>query len=202
MAAPQKRELQMMWNPREPTQFVVANDDDRTPNINVWDLRNPSYPVTTFSDVHTAGILSFSWNLEDSNLIVSSGKDSRTVVTNIQTGEKVLEFPTEAPLHHLNWSRHMHGKICGMNEAESGTASVLSFEPEGLLSNPGKPCAAPEIGPSGQAYVPKWQIKKRVGAKFSFGNKLLTFSSDKSQVAVHHRPTNADLGKRIQDFMQ
>jgi hypothetical protein len=96
----------------------------------------------------------------------------------------------------------MHGKICGMNEGESGRACVLSFEPEGLLSNPGKPCAAPEVGPSGQAYVPTWQIKKRVGARFSFGNKLLTFSSDKSTVGVHHRPQNQDLVKRIDDFMQ
>lgn len=146
----------MMWNPREPTQFVVANDDDRTPVINVWDLRNPSYPVSTYSDVHTAGILSFSWSLEDSNLIVSSGKDRRTVVTNISTGEKVLEFPTETPLKNVHWSHHMHGKICGMNEGESGTATIMSFEPEGLLSNPGKPCALPEIGQNGQAYTPKW----------------------------------------------
>lgn len=133
MTTPQKRELQMMWNPREPTQFVVANDDDRTPVINVWDLRNPSYPVNTYSNVHTAGILSFSWSLEDSNLIVSSGKDRRTVVTNITTGEKVLEFPTEAPLHNVHWSHHMHGKICGMNPDESGTTSIMSYEPEGLL---------------------------------------------------------------------
>jgi protein transport protein SEC31 len=85
----------MMWNPEVPTQFVVANDDDKSPSINIWDLRNPDYPVATYSDIHYNGILSVSWSLADSNLVVSSGKDNRTVVTNFKTGEQVLEFPTE-----------------------------------------------------------------------------------------------------------
>ena len=84
----------MMWNPEIPTQFVVANDDDKNPTINIWDLRNPDYPVATFNDIHYSGILSFSWCLSDPSLVVSSGKDNRTVVTNFKTGEQVLEFPT------------------------------------------------------------------------------------------------------------
>lgn len=84
------RETQMMWNPEIPTQFVVANDDDKNPTINIWDLRNPDYPVATFNDIHYSGILSFSWCLSDPSLVVSSGKDNRTVVTNFKTGEQVL----------------------------------------------------------------------------------------------------------------
>lgn len=90
----QKKETQMMWNPQVPTQFVVANDDDQNPLINIWDLRNPDYPVATFSDIHRKGITAISWCLSDPNLVVSSGKDKRTVVTNFKTGEQVLEFPT------------------------------------------------------------------------------------------------------------
>jgi protein transport protein SEC31 len=85
-----------MWNPLDPTQFVVANDDDNNPSINIWDLRRPDYPCCTFSDIHYKGILSFSWCLSDPSLVVSSGKDSRTVVTNFKTGEQVLEFPTQS----------------------------------------------------------------------------------------------------------
>ena len=65
----------MAWNPEIPTQFIVANDDDRNPSINIWDLRNPQYPVATYADIHRQGILSFSWNLEDPSLLISSGKD-------------------------------------------------------------------------------------------------------------------------------
>lgn len=73
--APQSRETQMLWNPEIPTQFLVANDDSSNPAINIWDLRNPNYPVATFSNVHKAGILSLSWSLADPSLIVSSGND-------------------------------------------------------------------------------------------------------------------------------
>jgi len=81
------RQTQLMWNPEIPTQFVVANDDDKNPSINIWDLRNPDYPVATFNDIHYSGILSFNWCLSDPSLVVSSGKDNRTVVTNFKTGE-------------------------------------------------------------------------------------------------------------------
>jgi hypothetical protein len=53
----------MMWNPVVPTQFVVTNDDDMNPSFNVWDLRNPQYPATTFQNLHNGGILSMSWCL-------------------------------------------------------------------------------------------------------------------------------------------
>ena len=94
----------MMWNPEIPTQFVVANDDDNCPNFNIWDLRNPAYPVATFQNIHSAGILSAAWCLSDENLVVSSGKDGRTAVTNFKTGEKVLEFPTGASHAKIAWS--------------------------------------------------------------------------------------------------
>lgn len=55
--------------------------------INIWDLRNPDYPVATYSDIHYSGILSVNWCLQDTNLVVSCGKDKRTVVTNFKTGE-------------------------------------------------------------------------------------------------------------------
>jgi WD40 repeat protein len=46
------KETQIIWNPLVPTQFVVANDDDQNPSFNIWDLRNPQYPVATFQNLH------------------------------------------------------------------------------------------------------------------------------------------------------
>jgi protein transport protein SEC31 len=106
----------MLWNPEIPLQFLVANDDDSNPVINIWDLRNPNYPVATFSNVHQAGILSLSWSLSDPSLVVSSGHDQRTVVTNFKTGEVQLEFPTKSSYQKIAWSQHFHGKIAAMNE--------------------------------------------------------------------------------------
>lgn len=188
-----------MWNPEIPTQFVVANDDDKNPTINIWDLRNPGYPVATFNEIHYSGILSFSWCLSDPSLVVSSGKDNRTVVTNFKTGEQVLEFPTQQQFKKVRWSNNLHGKICAMND--EGHSSVLSFEPEGLFSNPGRPFATPNISTStNEPYVPKW-IQPRCGARFGFGNKLVTFDqTSRGLLRVHHRGTNQDLIQRVQEF--
>lgn len=43
-----KKETVLVWNPEIPTQFLIANDDDQNPSFNIWDLRNPDYPVATF----------------------------------------------------------------------------------------------------------------------------------------------------------
>lgn len=192
----QMKETQMMWNPLDPTQFVVANDDDKNPSINIWDLRNPDYPWATFSDIHYGGILSFSWCLSDPSLVVSSGKDNRTVVTNFKTGEQVLEFPTQSQYRKMKWSNNLHGKICAMNE--EGDSSILSFEPEGLFSNPGRPYATPNISTqTNEPFMPKW-VQPRCGARFGFGNKLVTFDQkSKGLVRVHQKGTNSDLAQRV-----
>ena len=152
---------------------MVARDDDQNPSVSVWDLRNPDYPVATFNEIHYSGILSVNWCLSDPSLVVSSGKDNRTVVTNFKSGEQVLEFPTEGQYSRVKWSNHNHGKICAMTP--EGNSSVLSFEPEGLYSNPGRKFATPNVQASTNApYVPQWVMPK-CGARFGFGNKLVTF---------------------------
>jgi hypothetical protein len=66
--APPAKETQMMWNPQIPTQFVVANDDDKNSSINIWDLRSPDYPVATINDIHYSGILFFLIGLNHDSL--------------------------------------------------------------------------------------------------------------------------------------
>jgi hypothetical protein len=42
--------------------------------------------------------------MSDPSLVVSAGKDNRTVVTNFKTGEQVLEFPTQSQYSKIKWS--------------------------------------------------------------------------------------------------
>lgn len=121
---------------------MVANDDDQNPSFNIWDLRNPDYPVATFSDIHYNGILSVAWSPTDPNLVVSSAKDLRTVVVNFKTGEQILEFPTEKQFGKITWSKPLKGKVAAMDE--EGNTSVLSFHPEGILSNPQQTFKTPQ----------------------------------------------------------
>ena len=164
----------MVWNPEIPTQFLVANDDDQNPSLNIWDLRNPDYPVATYSDIHYNGILSVNWCLSDPNLIVSSAKDFRTVIFNSKTGERVLEFPTQQSFKKICWSNVLKGKMAGMDT--EGNAQILSFLPEGLFSSPNRPFATPIPSQQNTLYAPKY-LHPRCGARFGFGNKLVTFGA-------------------------
>ena len=82
----------MHWNPEIPTQFLVANDDDQNPSLNIWDLRNPDYPVATFSDIHYNGILSASWCLTDPSLVVSSSREVKRLVLGSEVAAGVYEL--------------------------------------------------------------------------------------------------------------
>ena len=171
----------MMWNPDLATQFVVANDDDQNPSFNVWDLRKTDYPVATFQNIHYSGITSISWCLADSNLVVSTGRDQRTVVTNFKTREMVLEFPnTESTYDSIIWSQHLNGKIAALDK--DGNTDILSFQPassqpigETYQEQQPKEFAQPiESQQTNARYTPKWLLPK-CGARFGFGGKLVTF---------------------------
>ena len=83
---------------------MVANDDDQNPSFNIWDLRNSQFPVMQYPNIHNGGILSINWCLADPNLIVSTGKDQRCVITNHKTSEVVLEFPHNNIYNDICWS--------------------------------------------------------------------------------------------------
>ena len=85
---------------------------------------------------------------------------------------------------------------------EEGNTSILSFQPEGLLSNPGRPFATTQPSASGTVYAPKW-FQPKCGARFGFGNKLVTFDKNNGGLLkVHHKKINPSLSERIARFDQ
>lgn len=77
---------------------MTASDDDINPSIYLWDLRNAHAPMKTLSG-HTKGVLSIAWCNKDSDLLVSCGKDCRTLCWNPHSGEVIGEFPSSR-----NWA--------------------------------------------------------------------------------------------------
>ncbi len=44
----QRRASAIQWNPDIATQLIVASDDDRSPTLQMWDLRNSVSPLKEF----------------------------------------------------------------------------------------------------------------------------------------------------------
>lgn len=88
------------WHPTQSRKLITASENDGCPLILTWDLRNTNEPEKILQG-HTKGVLSLDWCKQDSDLLISSGKDNSTLLWNPITGEKLGEYPTTA-----NWAFH------------------------------------------------------------------------------------------------
>jgi protein transport protein SEC31 len=61
------------------TRLITASEDDSQSVIMLWDLRNARAPERILQG-HERGAPSVSWYPQDPELVISSGKDNRTLV--------------------------------------------------------------------------------------------------------------------------
>ena len=88
----------MQWNPEVATQLIVASDDDRSPSLQIWDLRNSISPAREFVG-HSKGVLAMAWSQADPGLLLTCGKDNRTLCWDTVVGEVLAELPASS-----NWN--------------------------------------------------------------------------------------------------
>jgi protein transport protein SEC31 len=206
------------WDPNNSTKLLTATPDDSSPVILLWDLRNSNAPERTLQG-HDQGILSLSWCQQDSDLLLSCGKDNRTLVWNPQTGERLGEFPEAT-----NWT--FQTRFDPHNPALSATASF-----DGKISiqtlqntNPAAsqtPVAGPVDGedfftkaqtqPQGASFslkkAPKW-LERPSGASFGFGGKLVSFGLSagiagqprSSKIQISQFSVDSDVGSATEAF--
>ncbi|KAJ3275704.1 protein transport protein S31 [Terramyces sp. JEL0728] len=204
------------WNPDIPTQLLTCSDDDANPVILMWDLRNASAPEKTLSG-HSKGVLSMDWCPKDSELLLSCGKDNRTIVWDTMKGVPIGDL-----VHSANWS--FDTKWCPRNPdlcvvaSYDGRVSVHSIQgasnhPEDDIFSPPPPVHQEidlndpfsQIGmvPSNSnhrvqqpvftlPHPPKW-LRKSVGAVWGFGGKLAIFdSTHESKISIKSIPLNEE----------
>ncbi|KAJ7294086.1 hypothetical protein C8J57DRAFT_1553850 [Mycena rebaudengoi] len=180
------------WHPDNPTRLVTASEDDSSPIIMLWDLRNARAPEKILTG-HEKGILSLSWCAQDSDLLLSCGKDNRTLCWNPQTGDTLGELPrAQNWAFQVDWcprnpdllaAAFFDGTI-GIHSLQ-GTHESAAAAPE-AASNAASGAdifdMQPGIGASSAAGTlslanpPKW-LRRPVGAAFGFGGKLVSVSN-------------------------
>ncbi|KFH48656.1 Protein transport protein-like protein [Hapsidospora chrysogenum ATCC 11550] len=179
------------WDPNNSTKLLTATPDDNTPVIFLWDLRNSNAPERTLQG-HEQGVLSLSWCSQDSELLLSCGKDNRTIAWNPRTGERLGEFPevtnwtfqTTFNPHNPNLSAtaSFDGKITvqtlqNTNPETSQTAADKNLDDEDFFS-------AAQTQPQGASWslakAPKW-FERPIGASFGFGGKVVLFKANPLQ---------------------
>ncbi|KAF8242994.1 WD40 repeat-like protein, partial [Wilcoxina mikolae CBS 423.85] len=172
------------WHPEQQTKLITAIPDDTNPVILMWDLRNSHAPERTLTG-HSAGVLSLSWCKQDSDLLLSCGKDNRTICWNPQSGEMLGEFPVVT-----NWTFkttfHPRNPAYIATASYDGKIAVRTLQntnPEvdaGVATQDGDDFFSRASNAQTSSFslkqTPKW-LQRPAGATFGFGGKLVSFSS-------------------------
>ncbi|SNX86898.1 probable Protein transport protein SEC31 [Melanopsichium pennsylvanicum] len=181
------------WHPDTPTRLVTASEDDSSPVIMLWDLRNSRAPEKIMTG-HDKGVLSLSWCKQDADLLLSCGKDNRSICWNPQTCEIVGELPSSS-----NWSFEVQwsprnpamlatasfdGKI-GVHSLQSTNAPRNDAPVQQPLSDGSdffNQTSAPESAPKALSLKqpPKW-LRRPVSAVFGFGGQLVSSGGSSSK---------------------
>uniref|UniRef100_A0A803LC38 Sec16 Sec23-binding domain-containing protein n=1 Tax=Chenopodium quinoa TaxID=63459 RepID=A0A803LC38_CHEQI len=195
-----RRSSVLQWHPEIATQLVVASDDDSSPSLKLWDMRNTMSPVREFVG-HTKGVISMAWSPSDSTYLLTCAKDNRTICWDTVTGEIVSELPAST---NWNFDVHWYPKIPGVISASSFDGKIGLYNIE----------ACNRYGVSETDFgaaplkAPKW-YKRPVGVSFGFGGKLVSFHpkaapagapGGSSEVYVHNVVTEDSLVSRSSEF--
>ncbi|MCJ1288646.1 protein transport protein S31 [Xylographa carneopallida] len=175
------------WDPEKPTRLITAVPLDTDPLILVWDLRNSNAPERVLRG-HEGGVLSLSWCQQDSDLLLSCGKDNRTICWNPQTGEPYGEFPVVTNwTFQTRWNPHnpsilatasFDGKISVQTvqntktESEATGTQAQALDGEDFFN---KAQTQPQTASFTLPKAPKW-LERPCGASFGFGGKIISFT--------------------------
>ncbi|KAI9476117.1 MAG: hypothetical protein EXX96DRAFT_575849 [Benjaminiella poitrasii] len=187
----------VVWHPDVATQLVTASEDDSNPVVTLWDLRHAHSPEKVLAG-HTKGVMGVSWCRQDSDLLMSCGKDCKTLIWNPNSGELLGELTQDSNYtFQTEWcpsnpdllaSASFDGKISvySLQNSESEdevakTTEVANDDPFSAALN-ASAAALTTSSAFALRHPPKW-LRCPVGASFSFGGKLVSFNNKAGQAA-------------------
>lgn len=177
------------WDPVKTTRLITAVPDDTDPVILVWDLRNANAPEKVLRG-HDGGILSLSWCGQDSDLLLSCGKDNRNICWNPQNGESLGEFPVVTNwTFQTRWNPHNPGLMATASfDGKISVQAIQNTKPDVENDSSSQSQALDDddffskaqVQPQGPRFslhkAPKW-LQRPCGASFGFGGKVVSFKT-------------------------
>ncbi|CAD7968388.1 unnamed protein product [Amoebophrya sp. A120] len=179
----------VQWSPDCATQLIVAYDDDRLPGFQIWDLRQPSYPFREVNFGHVKGITKIAWNDTDPDLLLSTGRDNRTIcwvlglsqtaqtVYNIKEPEVYCDVTNVSNCVDVQFSPYLKGMV-------STSSNTNGFGLFSILNNVQK-----------SKYMPRcYDRDMDCGGSFGFGGKIAQFGSAlKGAIYLHVVPSEPEI---------
>ncbi|KAF2273350.1 uncharacterized protein EI97DRAFT_436212 [Westerdykella ornata] len=202
------------WDPDLPTRLITAVPTDQSPLVLVWDLRNSNAPEKTLQG-HDQGVLSLSWCTQDSDILISCGKDNRTIAWNPHTGESLGEFPVVTNWTFLTRFNPSNPNLLATASFD-GKIAIQTLQNTGGAADQAKSTSQAldgedffsktHVEPQGASFSlpnpPKW-LKRRAGVSFGFGGKLVRFGitkDKKSRISISTFAVDSEIGEASEAF--
>lgn len=202
------------WDPEESTKLATATPSDQEPLIYLWSLRNSSAPEKTLQG-HELGVLGLNWCRQDPELLLSCGKDNRTICWNSRTGEKYGDFAAGSNwAFETRWNPHNPSIVA----SASFDGKILIASTQSTNSKPEDQAAAnqalddsdffakAQAQPQGITFsipkAPKW-VARPSSVSFGFGGKLIRLTTDaskKSKVSIETFAVESGIGVSTTQF--
>ena len=202
------------WDPEQSTTLATATSNDQDPLILVWSLRNSSAPERSLKG-HELGVLGLSWCQQDPGLLLSCGKDNRTICWNAKTGEKYGDFAAGSNwAFQTSWNPHNPSLIASASfDGKILVTSTQSTKSKGDDQNQANQAldgedffAKAQTQPQGISFslprAPKWTGRPS-SVSFGFGGKLVLVSTDslrKSKVSIQTFSVDSSIGESAAKF--
>ncbi|RVX75872.1 hypothetical protein B0A52_00229 [Exophiala mesophila] len=204
------------WDPEKPTRLITAVPLDQEPVILVWDLRNSNAPEKILRG-HDSGVLSVSWCPQDNDLLLSCGKDNRTILWNPQSGQAYGDYPVVT-----NWTFQTrfnpHNPNLFATASFDGKLQVQSLQntnPSSDQSDQSQTAgdedffSKAQVQPQGSSFslpkAPKW-MERPASVSFGFGGRIVSVKqaepgkSRVSKVSISKFEVDSDVGTATETF--
>ncbi|KAJ9614149.1 protein transport protein S31 [Cladophialophora chaetospira] len=204
------------WDPDKPTRLITAVPLEQEPVILVWDLRNSNAPEKVLRG-HDSGVLSVSWCPQDNDLLLSCGKDNRTILWNPQTGESYGDYPVVTNwTFQTRWNPHnpnlfatasFDGKLQvqtlqNTNPSSTQTDQSQAANEEDFFS---KAQSQPQSSSFSLPKAPKW-FERPVSVSFGFGGRIISVRqaepgrSRASKISISKFEVDSEVGTATETF--
>lgn len=204
------------WDPEKPTRLITAVPLEQEPVILVWDLRNSQAPEKILRG-HDSGVLSVSWCPQDHDLLLSCGKDNRTILWNPQTGEPYGDYPvvtnwtfqTKFNPNNPNFfaTASFDGKVKiqtlqNTNPSSTETDQNQVADGEDFFS---KAQIQPQTSSFSLPKAPKW-LERPASVSFGFGGRIISVrlaepgKSRASKVSISKFEVDSSVGSATETF--
>ncbi|EXJ90826.1 hypothetical protein A1O1_03931 [Capronia coronata CBS 617.96] len=204
------------WDPEKPTRLITAVPLEQEPVILVWDLRNSHAPEKILRG-HDSGVLSISWCPQDHDLLLSCGKDNRSILWNPQTGQPYGDYPvvtnwtfqTRFNPHNPNFfaTASFDGKL-QIQSLQNTNPSSTEIDQSQIADGEdffSKAQIQPQTSSFSLPKAPKW-LERPTSVSFGFGGRIISVrlsepgSSRASKISISKFEVDSSVGSATENF--